>query len=334
MENLMKTHNISSCQDYFCSGSSPIFNTTSPEHLRLISYCLYCYRSDWSEFQALIESNPQCKTFMDRKNTCPEGKCSDICIDNWTVYPRYNYFANGTYEISLCYIRGQNRFVYAEDYYHMQLWVLEDAVNYTKFAIHIVFVIALTISVIIPNIAEMISVYTQTSAKRNLLKIFGVRMLNIWALFCAQIPHIVFAFTKARGRYLVIVVALEWVILSLAFVKTAVLWLNVLESSEHKILWKNRYHCKFSNHFRILLFSLLGYLGVFYLAIAIVNFVRLADHIYLPLSGALYIVGILSIIVIATGLSIVGIRIYIMMGKAVQNTPRLFYKLKVSFIIQ
>jgi hypothetical protein len=237
----MISNNISSCQDYFCSGSTPIFNTTSPSHLRLITYCLYCNRTDWSEFQTLLKTNPQCGKFMNRENTCPEGKCSDICIDNWTVYPRYNYFAReGTYEISLCYIRSQNRFVYAEDYYHMYLWPLEPAVEFVKMVIHIIYEIALIVFIIIPYVAHLIATYYQVGVRKHLKKLFGIRMINIFILFWAPIPHIIYTFTQAVGRYITYFVAFEFVILTVTFIITAVLWLNIVETSTHKILWKNR----------------------------------------------------------------------------------------------
>jgi hypothetical protein len=59
---------------------------------------------------------------------------------------------------------------------------------------------------------------------------------------------------------------------------------------------------------RVLLFSLLGYMGAYYLVLVIVNSFKIPAHIYLPLSGALNYAGAFSGIAIATGLSIEGFK--------------------------
>lgn len=73
-------------------------------------------------------------------------------------------------------------------------------------------------------------------------------------------------------------------------------------------------------------------MGAYYLVLVIVNSFKIPAHIYLPLSGALNYAGAFSGIAIATGLSIEGLRIYLMIGKADQTSKKAAYKLKVCIL--
>src|SRR5690606_27841347 len=108
----MIEYKITSCIDYFCSEQKPIFLQNSTNHKQMITYCLYCNRTDYYEFQQL-----QCTHYMDRNSTCPPGKCrpSDICIDSHVIF---SSDGRQLADMSTCYLPDENRFVYSTDFYH------------------------------------------------------------------------------------------------------------------------------------------------------------------------------------------------------------------------
>lgn len=188
----MKSFNISSCADYFCSGNVPVFYSGQQHenehyHFQMITYCLYCDRPDYQHFQTLLNTQPQCKQFMNRTTTCPEGKCSDVCIDSHIFE-----FDNTNLRFSMCYAESLNQFVYQTDFLHLSMLPFEAHTCWIiRMSIQLVFEAAMIFAIIIPNFVIIIPKIWREPVKGNIMKLFDMRMMSIYILFVAQFPLII-----------------------------------------------------------------------------------------------------------------------------------------------
>lgn len=199
----MKRFNISSCTEYFCTGT-PVFLRNRTYHYQMKTYCAHCNRSDFDEFQTML-STGQCRQYFNRNITCPEEKCGtrSICIDSHEIL---NYAEDVKVDFSICYLEAKNEFVYSADFLHTVVIPFETRWAWVvKMAMQVVFVLGFMIFVIIPNWANLIPIFIEKRDWESFNKLIDLRMLCIYATFLAQFPTLILGFWAIVSEYVCII---------------------------------------------------------------------------------------------------------------------------------
>lgn len=190
---------ISSCLDYFCSGSVPFYmrgNSSNIHfHRQMITYCLYCDRPDFDEFQNALSTNASCTQFIDRNETCPEGKCGadDVCIDSHEVLVKRGYKTGELVQLSICYLTPLNAFYDAADIYpYLVIPVEQYHIWHIKVPIHVIVLVVIALFLIIPTAVELLPPLFKNRNWESFKNLFGLRYVCIYSFTVSQLTMILF----------------------------------------------------------------------------------------------------------------------------------------------